>query len=392
MKKFCAFVLIFAFAGVPAALAQATPTAQKQARQATTNLTIEIRYRKDHASFLPGDRRVWFSRFERLAGWQPDAGALPVRAVEVSSRVESETVLQIAVSVRMGERYHDEVKQIATYSVRVDERVAVEELKQYGIVPIELRVVRTKPAAEAAPPYVESRTSALQLVGVEPREATFPSYVVRLKNVSGKDIAALHVEFHTGKQHSTVMPQHPQNLPLIKAGEVYELNASGGDGGELTADGYTPHGLQKVVIPTVVFTDGTFEGAPLAAAEQHALRHGRKLQITRALALLRKTLKEALDASEAAVVARFKSEVSALGEEVEPQAFEQLASKFPTLGQHDRQMLREAMRFHLHTVKTDLLKAIEKFEDEHAQSPQQITLRRWLESVQETYVQWLARL
>ena len=392
MKKICA--LVFVLASFAAAAFGQETAAQKQSRPTSaTDLTVEIRYRKDHATFLAGDRSMWFGRFERLAGWQQPAGMLPVRAVQVSSRVESETALQIAVLVRQGERYHDEVKQIAAYTLRVDERVAVEELKQYGIVPVELRVVRTKPAAEAAPPYVESRTSALELVGVEPREATFPSYVVRLKNVSGKDIAALHVDYYTGKQHSSMRPQHPQNLPLIKAGAVYELNASGGDGGELTADGYTPRALQKVVIATVVFTDGTFEGEPLAAAEQHALRHGRKLQITRALALLKDALKGRGAGDEAATVARFKAEVSALTEDVEPQAVEQLAAKFPTMGEHDRKMLREAIRFHLHTVKMDLLKAVEKFEDAHAQSPQQqITFRRWLESVRETYVQWLARL
>lgn len=389
MKKICALAFLFT-SFVSAALAQET-TAQQQSRpSSTTDLTVEIRYRKDHTSFIAGDRSVWFGRFERAAGWQQPAGMLPVRAVQVSSRVESETALQIAVSVRQGERYHDEVKQIAAYTMRVDERVAVEELKQYGIVPVELRVVRAKPAAEAAPPYVESRTSALELVGVEPREATFPSYVVRLKNVSGKDIAALHVDYYTGKQHSSMKPQHPQNLPLIKAGAVYELNASGGDGGELTADGYTPRSLQKVVIATVVFTDGTFEGEPLAAAEQHALRHARKLQITRALALLKDALKGRDAGDESATVARFKVQVSALGEEVEPQVVGRLAAKFPSLGEQDRRMLSEALRFYQHEVKMDLLRAVAKFEE--ARSTQQITFRRWLESVQETYVQWLARL
>lgn len=389
MKKICALAFVFAsFAA--AALAQAT-TAQKQPRPtSTTNLTVEIRYRKDHTTFLAGDRSMWFGRFERIAGWQSPAGMLPVRAVQISSRVESETTLQIAVSVRQGERYHDEVKQIAAYTVRVDERVAVEELKQYGIVPVELRVVRTKPAAEAAPPYVESRTSALELVGVEPREATFPSYVVQIRNVSGKDIAALHVDYYTGKQHSSMRPQHPQNLPLIKAGAVYELNASGGDGGDLTADGYTPRSLQKVVIATVVFTDGTFEGEPLAAAEQHALRHARKLQITRALALLTLALKAPQAGDEAAAVARFKAEVATLKEDVEPQAVERLTAKFPSLGEQDRRMLSEALRFYQHEVKMDLLRAVAKFED--ARSTQQIAFRRWLESVQETYAQWLARL
>ncbi|HLL73040.1 MAG TPA: hypothetical protein VK363_16490 [Pyrinomonadaceae bacterium] len=390
MRKICALAFVFAsFAA--AVLAQAT-TPQKQSRPTpATNLTVEIRYRKDYATFLAGDRSMWFGRFERIAGWQQPAGMLPVRAVQVSSRVESETALQIAVSVRQGERYHDEVKQVAAYTVRVDERVAVEELKQYGIVPIELRVVRTKPAAEAAPPYVESRTSALELVGVEPREATFPSYVVRLKNVSGKDIAALHVDYYTGKRHSSMRPQHPQNLPLIKAGAVYELNASGGgDGGELTADGYTPRALQKVVIATVVFADGTFEGEPLAAAEQHALQHARKLQITRALALIKDALEERGAGDETATVARFKAQVSALGEEVEPQVVGRLAAKFPSLGEQDRRMLSEGLRFYQHEIKMDLLRAVAKFED--ARSTQQVTFRRWLESVQETYVQWLARL
>lgn len=392
MKRFCALVFVLMLSVVASAPAQEATTAQKQTRPAATNLTVEIRYRTDHSTFLAGDRSMWFVRFERLAGWQQPAGALPVRAVEVSSRPESETTLRIVVSVRLGERYHDEVKQVAAYSVRVDERVAVEELKQYGIVPVELRVVRTKPAAAEAPPYVESRTSALELVGVEAREATFPSYVVRLRNVSGKDIEALHVAYHTGRQHSTMRPQHPQNLPLIKAGAVYELNASGGDGGELTADGYTPQALQKVIISTVVFTDGTFEGEPLAAAEQHALRRARRLQLTRALALLRSALRTTDAGGEAAAVGRFKARVAALGEEVEPQAVEQLAAKFPSLGERDRQMLRELARFHLHMIKTDLLKAVEKFEDAHARSPEKVTFRRWLESVQETYVQWLARL
>ncbi|HJR06011.1 MAG TPA: hypothetical protein VJ842_01845 [Pyrinomonadaceae bacterium] len=389
MKRFCALAFVFAFMCADAS-AQAVAT-QKQTRPATTNLTVEIRYRKDYTTFIPGDRSMWFVRFERLAGWRQPAGALPVRAVEVASRVESETALKIEVSVHLGERYHDEVKQVAAYSVRVDERVAVEELKEYGIVPVELRVVRTKPTAEAAPPYVESRTSALELVGVEAREASLPSYVVRLRNVSGKDIAALHVDYYTGKQPSTNRPQHPQNLPLIKAGEVFELNASGGDGGELTADGYTPRALRKVVIATVVFMDGTFEGEPLAAAEHHALRHGRKLQITRALTLLRNALK-APDASEPSAVAHFKSQVAALGEEIEPQVVEQLAAKFPSLGERDRETLGESIRFHLHEVKIDLLRAVAKFEEAHAQSPEKITFRRWMESVQETYGQWLARL
>ena len=93
---------------------------------------------------------------------------------------------------------------------------------------------------------------------------------------------------------------------------------------------------------------------------------------------------------EAAAVARFKAGVAALAEDVEPQAVERLAAEFPSPGGQDRRMLSEALRFYRHEVKMDLLRAVAKFED--ARSTQQFTFRRWLESVQETYVQWLARL
>lgn len=396
MKKFCtSFLLMFALTGaLPAvhlAQAHAPVTTQKQSTQALTALTVEIRYRKDQATFIAGDKSMWFVRFERLAGWQQPAGSLPVRAVEVASHVENETTLKINVSVRLGERYHDEVKLVGTYPVRENESVSVEELKQYGIVPVGLRVVRVKPAA-AALPYVESRMSALELTGIETREATFPTYIVRLRNVSGKEIAALQVYYYTRNSgRARHRPQLPQNETLIKAGAVFELNAYGGDDGELTPEGYAPDALQKVSIATVVFTDGTFEGEPLPAAQTNAQWRGRKLQLTRTLALVYSALQDK-GVNDAAAVGRFRARVAALDEEIEASVVDELATKFSLLSASDKSGVRASARYELHRVKLDLLDALTKFEEARAAAPETINFQRWLVSLKESYEGWLARL
>lgn len=394
MKRFYGVLLLLALLCAPAPAQEVEGEAAKSSKpasQASTTLAVEIRQDKDRVTFIPGDRSAWFSRFERLAGWRQPVGFLPVRAVDVSSQVESETTLKLNVSVILGRRYHDEKKLVATYSVRERDHVVVEELREYGLAPVGLRVVRTKPAATAALPYVENRTSALELTGIEARETTFPSYVVRLRNLSGKDIAALQVYFHTAKGQGNTRPQQPQNEPLIKAGAVFELNARSGNDGELTPDGYAPNALHKVTIATAVFTDGTFEGEPLPAAQMRALWHGRKLQLTRVLALLNKNLQPG-DADGAPAVERFRQQVEALGEDDGSSAADELAAEFNSLGADDKLKLRQLTNFELHQVKFNLLKAIAKFESEHARPLATDAYRKWLAGVKETYEQWLARL
>lgn len=400
MKKFYAVVLMFALCGAHGfARPSASPPQQQPEGEATrpapTDLALEIRDAAGRPTFISGNGGVWFGRFGRIPGWQPPANFLPVRAVDFSSSPVNETTLRIKVSVHRGERQFDEQTQVAVYEVREGETATAAELKGFGLLPIEFRVVRTK-RRSAALPYVESPTTALALVGVERHDAPFPSYAVRLRNVTGKDIAALDVHYFTDKgSRSHTRPRQPRDQPLIKAGEVFDLRARGGSEGEMTAEGYVPGGLQRVFIPTVLFTDETFEGERAAAVEMLAPKYGRGLQLTRALALVNNSLHTAADAlGEAAAVARFKEQVAALHEEVEPQTVETLEAKFPPLSADEKAKLREGVRYHLHQVKTDLLKSVREFEGARGRDAgsAKITFRAWLADVKENYERWLARL
>jgi hypothetical protein len=390
MKRFCLLVLMLASACI-SALAQAG--APQLSPKPATNLVVEIRNQKDRPSYIPGTGGVWFGRFETLRGWQPPAGFMPVMAVDFSSQVVNETTLRITVSLHRGARLHEEQTPFAVYVVSEGESRVAEELKEFGVAPVEFKVVRLRAREEHAPPYFESPTNALELVNIERRRETpFPAYVARVRNLSGRDIAAFQLNyFNTRGERATSVPQRPQNETLIKAGEVYELDLRGVGSGEMTPEGYAPEMLQKVVIPAVLFTDGTFAGELLPAAEMVALRHGRKLQLTRALALLQNAL-QSPEVNEPAAVAQFKARVSALGEEVEPPMVESLTARFPALKAMEQSTLRRGISFNLQRVKLDLLKSVKEFADAPAGSAAKISFRQWLASNKETYEQWLARL
>jgi hypothetical protein len=280
-----------------------------QEREAAGGLAVEIVYRDDRApTYIPGNETVWFSRFRRIPAWRSPADSLPVRAVQVASTVESPTTVRLTVSVRLGVEFHDEVKSIASYLARADEKIVVEELKQFGIVPVELRVVRAHPLGPVVP-YVENQTQALELLDIAALDVSFPSYRVRLRNLSGRGIAALGVYFFNEKGAcGGQWLFQPQNQTLVDAGAIYELNAFGGNSGRLRDGGYAPDGLKRVTIHTVVFTDGTYEGEAQTAAHINALWRGRKAQLGRALPLVRESL-AAADVDEPGAVSRFRARV-----------------------------------------------------------------------------------
>jgi hypothetical protein len=391
MIRSCPRVLMLALVSV-SLLTQAGAQQQQQSLKPTTTLVVEIHNRNDQPSFIPGTGGVWFARFETIRGWQPPADFMPVRAVDFSSQVVNETTLKITVSLHRGARLHEQQTPVAVYLVAEGETRVAAELKGFGLAPIEFEVVRLRPREEHAPPYIESPTNALELVNVERRNTPFPSYVARLRNLSGKDIAAFHVNFFNARgERSSTRPQRPQNETLIKAGDVFELDMRGGSNGEVTPEGYAPDMLQKVSIPTVIFTDGTFAGELSPAAEMLALNYGRKVQLTRALALLQDAL-QARKLKEREAVAQFRLGVSALGEEVERQMLENLPVRFPALKLSEQHRLREGVSFSLQRVKLDLLKSVKEFEAAPAGSAAKITFRQWLANMKETYEQWIARL
>lgn len=365
------------------------------ARQTPTGLVLEIVYYKNtapayqvisRADGKPGS--AWYGRFGRIQNWQLPAGQLPIRAVNIVSRLDGE-VASVSVSLLRGVRFHEQETMVGTYQLRENESVAIQELELFGVEPFRIGVKRIAPAVPNQP-AVKSLAKSLEIVGIEPLTSTLPSYKLTLRNLSDKNIMALRIEIRSGGVAAmTSMRQGQQGLPLIKAGAFFETNQPLKTRAVRTPGGFAPDSpiSQETVIRALVFEDGSYEGDPGSAAEFKTFTLGRKLALSRLLevcAAMEGT--EQLGQERVARVAVFRDRLRALSGEIDEAALSELMREFPTLTGTETH-LKSAAEVALHHVRKELLDDLAAFEKDHPSD-----FQSWLAKVEERYRLWLARL
>src|ERR1700716_2841830 len=95
--------------------------AAQQQPAASTGIFLEIFCHRDTSRDfqpVPGPNSKleggWFGAFGRIPSWQPPSGSLPVRAVNVLSRIEGDAV-RINVSVFVGQKVNEKEEPVATF-------------------------------------------------------------------------------------------------------------------------------------------------------------------------------------------------------------------------------------------------------------------------------------
>jgi hypothetical protein len=336
---------------------------------------------------------VWTPIFERVAGFRPEPGTPPVRAVNIASRAEGDAA-RVDVSVFAGVRSFDKEVQVGSYLLREGERAVVKELAAFGVEPFEIAAVR--PNISAPPlPSVSTRTTSLEVVGLEPTKSTIPAYKLSLRNLSTKNITALQVEVFEGSRlRLSSSPHGQQGLPLIPAGAVLETNVLGAKDTTMTRFGYEPASppFQTIVVSTLVFEDGSYEGDPAHALRINARTAGERIQLKRAVTALKKTLDTpGLTASDA--IAMLIQRVSALSDEVPPAVAEKLLDGFQNAGHTEKlASLTGTIQVTMRFVRKNLLEEIEAFQNSHQKAPEEKEFREWLTATTDKYGSWLFRL
>jgi len=399
MKKLRLIVLNTTVIAWLAFSANAAPSQQPRTESPTTNLALEVTCYKDRPpSYLsvpkhgskPGG--AWYTLFRRVPSWEPPAGSLPVRAVNILAHLEGDSV-RIAVSVFLGVRLHEKEEAVTTRLVHENGKVIISELTQFGVEPFEIKVVRVAHSL-ATHPQVTSQAGSIAVVGIEAKDSTLPSYKVSLQNLSSQNVIALGVEvLVNGQKRLSSMPHEKEGQPLIMAGAVYELSAFGARDALLTSEGYRPDSPQgqEIVISVAVFEDNSYEGDAETAARFRALMIGRKIQIARLLPLIQ-TASDSTELNVSAALNRLKAQVSSLSNDVEMSVADQLLKDFPTLSPSVKERLKPGIEVALHGVKTGLLKDIQEFEKLGSQSLDAQAFQTWLRVKKERYEKWLSRL
>lgn len=372
-------------------------------QQSPTDLALEVTYDKSrpptYQTILGPDAKhasAWYALFGHIPSWQPPAGSLPVRAVYIVPRLEGDSV-RVAVSVYLGVRFHEKEVPVGNYLIRENEEIGTGELTQFGVEPFQIKLVRVL-ALSTAIPQVVNKTQSIAVTGVEANNSTFPSYKLRLRNLSGKNVLALGIYvLANGCEKSSSLPHRKEGQPIIEAGSEYEkdyeLGVSAVNDAGTTNGGYVPDAPpdQEILISTAVFEDGSYEGDAKVAASFRAFVIGRKIQIGRLIPLIQDALNDK-DLHGRQAVEAFKARVGALSGEVSMSVVGELRKEFPSLDENAKANLKSSIEVALNGVKFDLLKDIQEFEKAGSQSSDANAFRMWLSKKKERYEKWLARL
>jgi hypothetical protein len=379
------------------------PAVKLYAQQATsgpTGLALEITYypgRDPGYQPVPGaDSKpsgAWFGMFRRIASWQAPAGAQPIEAVRVISRVEGDAV-RVTVSTLSGSKALENEQPVGSYLIRETEKISIDDLKRSGIEPIQIKLIRVNPSVPAVPPVVLKGVESVLVLNSMAKETTLPSYRIILRNQSSKNIVGLGVDLVAGGRAQIIAkPRGIDGQPLIPAGKEYWLTVSAANRAQATPGGYVPTlpSDQQIQIKAIVFEDGTYEGDAEIAVLVRGYKAGEKMVLPRLIPLLEGALNSA-NTNLTEALRNLDSQVSSIATDADPQTVQTLTAEFPPASDATRTEIKGSMEFSATTIKSTLLKEIHTLQNDVPQPVNAELYRTWLTKTTERYQKWLARL
>jgi len=330
--------------------------------------------------------------FALLPSWSPPADFLPVRAVNVLSRMEGDAV-RVKVSVFLGKKSHEKEEQVATFLAHENEKVMVTELKRWGVVPYEVTPVRVSSSALGSPPEVVNKTQSIEVIHIEPVQSAPASFRLVLRNLSSKYVSAIKMTVMRNNQRElSAMPAGEEGKPLIEPGDTWKAPDYGLTKIEPTSGGYVLSSAkgQTVVVATVVFQDGSYEGEAQPAVSFRGYVAGRKQQLARVIALF-KSASETID-NGTTRLSKLRAQVASLEIEADAVDIEKVLKDIQMYSPNRESDARKAIQSTLSSIRRNVISDIDLFKEEHRQNLESIALEEWLSANKQRYENWLSRL
>jgi len=302
--------------------------------------------------------------------------------------------VRVKVSVFLGKKSHEKEEQVTTFLARENVKVIVSELKRWGVVPYEVTAVRVASSALGSPPEVVNKTQSIEVVNIEPVRSAPASFRLVLRNLSTKNVSAVHIEvLKNNRRELSATPAGEEGRPLIEPGDTWKAPDYGLVKIEPTSAGYVLSSAkgQTVVIATVVFQDGSYEGDAKSALSFRGYVAGRKQQLARVIALF-KSASETTDTDAAARLAKLRAQVAALAIDADPGDIEKILTGIPAYRPNMVAEARGPIEAVLTSIRRNVLGEIDSFKEEHRENLEGDALPKWLSVTRERYENWLSRL
>jgi hypothetical protein len=261
-------------------------------------------------------------------------------------------------------------------------------LADYGIEPLRVAVVR-RAEVKLTPPRVENRTSAVEVTAIDVHE-NVPSFELTLRNASDKNIRAVEIREMRGRMSKGPPPLFDwRGMSLIEPGKTWKVTLEFGWNSKMTPEGHAVEPPDRVVINSVLFSDGGYEGDSLFAARAEAFKSGRRIQLTRLLEIMREWGEPpGIDTRE--VARELGARVEALECTAEWTAVTELAGLYPLLRGEELDKVKSSIEAGMEWQRSAVLNELKGFvtADNPASDPR--VLRKWMKTRREKYEQLLA--
>lgn len=386
IKKISLIVLLLCFGNI------LNPAQTAKEKPAPTGLALEITFIKGRppayltvGGSLATAQWAWYAAFERLPDFQSSAERLPVQAVKFIPFIE-DNVIKVRVKVFTGQKTFEKEETIALYSVREGERVSVKELADYGVVPFEIAIVRVTPAVSELP-TVQNKTKSLQVTAIEPNFSTLPTYKLRALNNSSKPVSAFTYEtLIENRNRFSGMPQNQHGEHLIEPGETFIKEMSSPLEYKQPEEGQVPKQASKpvIVVTSVIFADGSYEGDAFRAAQFRAYTLGRKSQVRQIIRLIESSEMNFSQFS----FGKFAEQSAKLATKIDEGEFGALLKQFPSFNESQTADLREGVEGASDDIKKEFISGTAR----NREDLESDAAREYLKKLKELYQNWLALL
>jgi hypothetical protein len=242
----------------------------------------------------------------------------------------------------------EEELAVGNYLIHPGESITVSQLSQFGLQPVQVKLVTAKPP-EATQPEIVNETSSMVVENVDQDRA---AYKLFLRNTSALAVDAIVISVFDGdgrcKMHNKGAYYGHFIPPGATSGIELSFPLAGEDEGVVGADGIScspmPQGLgessqgthsggaraPKIVIEAIDFEDGGCQGDARKAAMLEAERLGREIERPRITAVVENQL-ASTQPDGMAKLASVQSQVKALSNNVDPAALNSIMARFPTV-------------------------------------------------------------
>lgn len=271
--------------------------------------------------------------------------------------------------------------ELGEYEVGLEEEQRVVALEKYGLEPVRLGAVRRAPVRLSQPPVV-NLTSAVAVLGVEVAEER-PAFDLTLKNVSGRGVVSVELRLVRGGVVRAYLSQSQRGEGLWAAPEgVWKAKLIATPVGKAGPEGHHFEQPDQIVVASVLFAGGGYEGDVLPAAREAAVTLGRRVQAARVLALLRE--RKGTEGAGAAEAAReLRREVRALPRMADDALLDEFMGRYAELPADARERMKGWVEYGLGDVRTDVLTGLKTFTSGGAAQPDPRRFGEWLSSRRE---------